>query len=189
MNKTIVLLIFLFIATCANAQTPDTRNEIGVTVGTGGLYCEIKEHHATNIEHDEFFEIWSPTLSVIYYRQLTDSWSLGARMTFMHWADHCEQRETLVPNDARHYCHALMPAVRYYWSKKKYFRMHTSAAVGIALNHQIQTFYGEHNRMYIDPAYNVTLLGFEIGCKYLSGIIDFNVGTATFFSAGLSYAW
>ncbi|MCR5395071.1 MAG: hypothetical protein K6E86_06740 [Bacteroidales bacterium] len=170
----------------------DTRNELRATVGIGGPLCCGEEHNDKNISHSTQFEYWSPTFNVTYYRHLTRRWSLGGRLTYMHWTDKCQEDVTpwnYVSNHARHDCYAIMPSCQFHWLQKKHFRIHSSASVGIGFNHQKQTYYGEHDNVYCDPAWDLTLVGFEIGGQHLAGVIDINMGTATLLSAGISYAW
>lgn len=44
-------------------------------------------------------------------------------------------------------------------------------------------------KVYLDPAWGITFIGFEFGSKNLHAMIDINIGQATLFAAGIGYRW
>ena len=192
MKRIYLIAISLFITICINAQNARSWNELNVLIGAGGSLCCGLEHNDKNISHLSTFEDWSPTVNVVFYRHLTKRWALGARLSYMHWTDRCQEQASPwngVSNDSRHNCYSVMPAVKYNWLQRKHLRIHSSAALGIGFNHQKQIYHGTVDKVYCDPAWDITMLGFEIGGQHLFGIVDLNIGQATMLSAGINYCW
>lgn len=192
MKRIYLIIIALSINASINAQNINIQNELSVLVGAGGPLCCGVEHNDQNICHLYSFEYWSPTISLVYYRHLTQKLACGTKLSYMHWNDKCQEQVTPwngISNNSCHNCYSIMPSIKYDWLQKKYFRIHSSIGVGVGMNYQNQTYYGKHKTIYYDPVWDFTAVGIEVGGPHLSGIIDLNIGMATLFSAGINYHW
>ena len=193
----LMMAVAMMIASSANAQSENLKNELSLSYGFGSL-AQLGEGIGEGLamalfsdtENDDGF-ILGPVSVEYFYHFNNPKLAIGGFVSYSKWDSNIQKRggdHEKVGERNRNYW-AVMPAIKWYWVNKNSFGLYSKGAVGAAFLNSTEkdlatdTTKDDSSTHFM---FQLSFIGVEFG-KQFRGFVEGGVGEQGFLLGGIRY--